>query len=347
MCRNFLWCGKPAPVSWKKVCYPKQEEGLGLHDLKVQNDAFISKILWDIHSKRDSLWIKWVCGVYLKSIDFWDWSPKPRDSPLLKAVFRVKCALVERTGSEHLARMFLLTAYKKKKFLIALVYDLLRHRGDRAVCWRFTWKPCIPRKFSFILWLALRNRLVTKDRIFMLDSEAACSLCIGHNETANHLFFRCNFSLQVWNRIRDIFGFPKKTIAIRSSIKWIRRLCNGSRTHDKAIVISPLPDHIQCFVVFSPLALVRLRGTLILMFFSLLSLFAGFRGIPRVLVSLALLYCRRATDRHFAGFRGRGAAIESGTLTIEPTEDSSTCGPAELPEEGPLPAGREPESSGG
>lgn len=165
MCRKFLWCDKPSPISWNKVCLQKEEGGLGLHDLKIWNLAFISKILWDIHSKRDSLWIKWVCGIYLNSLDLWDWSLKPRDSPLFKAIFTVKCALVERTGSDHLARIFLLSAFKNNKFHIAVVYDLLRQRAHGAVCWRFTWKPCIPRKFSFILWLALKNRLHTKDRL--------------------------------------------------------------------------------------------------------------------------------------------------------------------------------------
>nr|GMC95906.1 uncharacterized protein LOC105974514 [Ipomoea batatas] len=92
----------------------------------------------------------------------------------MKAVFAVRNALVDRTGSAHLARLFLLTAFKKNKFHIAMVYDLLRHRANEAV----------------------------------------------------------------WSMIRNIFGFPKNTLAICSSIKWIRRLFKGTRRHSKAVAIA-------------------------------------------------------------------------------------------------------------
>nr|GMD81118.1 probable calcium-binding protein CML18 [Ipomoea batatas] len=154
------------------------------------------------------------------------------------AVYKVKCAIIEHTGSPHLARIFLVSAFWKNKFHTALVYELLRHKANEAVCWKFTWRPCIPRKFSFILWLALWNRLKTKDRLFLPDFESNCSLCIGQKESANHLFFRCYFSQQVWSKIRESFGFPRNTIAIRSSIKWIRRLFKGSRRHSKAVYIA-------------------------------------------------------------------------------------------------------------
>nr|GMC81198.1 uncharacterized protein LOC109184888 [Ipomoea batatas] len=160
------------------------------------------------------------------------------DILLKEAVYKVKCAIIEHTGSPHLARIFLVSAFWKNKFHTALVYELLRHKANEAVCWKFTWRPCIPRKFSFILWLALWNRLKTKDRLFLPDFESDCSLCIGQKESANHLFFRCYFSQQVWSKIRESFGFPRNTIAIRSSIKWIRRLFKGSRRHSKAVYIA-------------------------------------------------------------------------------------------------------------
>nr|GLL30466.1 probable protein phosphatase 2C 27 isoform X2 [Ipomoea trifida] len=154
-------------------------------------------------------------------------------------VMSIQCAVTTTPrGSPHLARIFLVSAFWKNKFHTALVYELLRHKANEAVCWKFTWRPCIPRKFSFILWLALWNRLKTKDRLFLPDFESDCSLCIGQKESTNHLFFRCYFSQQVWSKIRESFGFPRNTIAIRSSIKWIRRLFKGSRRHSKAVYIA-------------------------------------------------------------------------------------------------------------
>jgi hypothetical protein len=62
LCRNFLWTGnmfrsKSAIVAWKQVCLPKNEGGLGIHDIKARNDNFFAKHLWNIHLKADSLWI--------------------------------------------------------------------------------------------------------------------------------------------------------------------------------------------------------------------------------------------------------------------------------------------------
>nr|GMD05117.1 uncharacterized protein LOC109177999 [Ipomoea batatas] len=45
-------------------------------------------------------------------------------------------------------------------------------------------------------------------------------------------------SSKVWKKIRDIIGFPKQTIAIRSTIKWIHRLYKGSRKHDRGVAIA-------------------------------------------------------------------------------------------------------------
>nr|GMC74913.1 uncharacterized protein LOC105180093 [Ipomoea batatas] len=44
--------------------------------------------------------------------------------------------------------------------------------------------------------------------------------------------------LFVWNKVRDYIGFPKKTLTIRSSIKWIRRLYSEIRKHFKGMAVA-------------------------------------------------------------------------------------------------------------
>ncbi|GFZ07066.1 hypothetical protein Acr_19g0000030 [Actinidia rufa] len=65
LCRNFLWGGKAVSfkkplVAWREICRPKPEGGLGFIDLHAWNLALLSKSLWKIQSKKDSLWVKWV-----------------------------------------------------------------------------------------------------------------------------------------------------------------------------------------------------------------------------------------------------------------------------------------------
>ena len=72
LCRNFLWGGKAMVknkplVSWKEICRPKNEGGLGFIDLSAWNLALLSKALWNLQSKKDSMWVKWVNRVYMKN----------------------------------------------------------------------------------------------------------------------------------------------------------------------------------------------------------------------------------------------------------------------------------------
>ena len=75
ICRNFLWGGKCREfkqplVAWKDITLPKIEGGLGIRNPKAWNKALLSKTLWDIHSKKDSLWVHWVHQIYLKHSTF-------------------------------------------------------------------------------------------------------------------------------------------------------------------------------------------------------------------------------------------------------------------------------------
>ena len=69
-----------AKVAWKVICRPKSNGGLGLKDLLVWNKALLVKHVWNIASKKDTLWIKWVCTVKLKGLSFWRAQKEVSDS---------------------------------------------------------------------------------------------------------------------------------------------------------------------------------------------------------------------------------------------------------------------------
>ena len=71
ICRSFLWFGvhdsqKPRHVSWATVCKLKKAGGLGIRNLQAWNIAAIEKIAWHISHLRESVWVRWVHGVYTK-----------------------------------------------------------------------------------------------------------------------------------------------------------------------------------------------------------------------------------------------------------------------------------------
>ncbi|KAL8504195.1 hypothetical protein ACS0TY_022797 [Phlomoides rotata] len=86
VCKTFLWGSRRGLVAWTDVCKPKESGGLGLHDLTAWNSALLARIIWDVHNKKDSLWIKWVSESYLDGRSIWDFVPRRTDSKLLRFV---------------------------------------------------------------------------------------------------------------------------------------------------------------------------------------------------------------------------------------------------------------------
>lgn len=71
----FLWSGPDlkttkAKVSWKDVCYPKNEGGLGLRPLKEINRVYGLKLIWRLMTES-SLWVRWIQCYLIRKNSFW------------------------------------------------------------------------------------------------------------------------------------------------------------------------------------------------------------------------------------------------------------------------------------
>lgn len=60
--RKFLWDGKAVynrspPMAWDTMCKKKSEGRLGIRDCEKWNLVAIGKLVWDVPSKADKLWI--------------------------------------------------------------------------------------------------------------------------------------------------------------------------------------------------------------------------------------------------------------------------------------------------
>lgn len=148
MCRKFLWGGKLAPLAWETICLPKDEGGLGIHDFTFWNLAFLSKVVWNIHCKKDSLWVRWIHHVYLKNKDFWSWKPDIKDSNLIKSlVAAARDILSSKLGGSTTCIAELNNWTSSGVFPVHRAYDTIRVRGNAICSWRFFWKGFIPPKF--------------------------------------------------------------------------------------------------------------------------------------------------------------------------------------------------------
>ena len=207
LCRNFLWTGdmlksKSALVAWKQVCLPKDEGGLGIHDIKARNDSFFAKHLWNIHSKTDSLWIRWVSHYYIKHASIWSLDTKKTDSPMWKSIFSIRNKLISLCGGVAPVQQLLSSWQSDQCPFTANAYDFFRHKADPVHWANVVWEQWSLPRHSFSLWLAILGKLKTRDRLLFLSSDPICPLCENAEESHAHLFFNCDWTSSLWRKAR-------------------------------------------------------------------------------------------------------------------------------------------------
>ncbi|KAF7845080.1 ribonuclease H [Senna tora] len=67
--RAFLWESSAEKkrchqIGWNKICIPKSLGGLGILSLSEMNLAFFYKLAWQLLTRNDSLWVKFIKGKY-------------------------------------------------------------------------------------------------------------------------------------------------------------------------------------------------------------------------------------------------------------------------------------------
>ena len=93
-------------------------------------------------------------------------------------------------------------------FSVRDAWNSVRERGNEVDWYHLVWSHfSIPRHATH-LWLVMRNRLKTHDRMRQWDvgsdvdlNQLRCSLCKNQPDSHAHLFFECTYSLQVWFRV--------------------------------------------------------------------------------------------------------------------------------------------------
>ncbi|KAG7556378.1 Endonuclease/exonuclease/phosphatase superfamily [Arabidopsis suecica] len=91
----------------------------------------------------------------------------------------------------------------KSKFNSQETWQAIRQTNPVCDWYKGVWFPNSTPKYSFITWIAFRDRLATGDRLVKWNAAAngGCVFCDEDIETRNHLFFSCSYSAQVWSAL--------------------------------------------------------------------------------------------------------------------------------------------------
>lgn len=167
---------------------------------RVWNLALLTKTLWKIHLKEDTLWCKWIHHIYLKGSSIWLTTTKSGLPPLMKKMLEIRDLMVQLKGSPDEARKTVEAWNSKGGFDTAAAYDLFMPVQQVQKWHKVIWNKAIPPKFSFISWIVVLQRLPTKDRLAFLGMDTTCLLCGHQPETTDHLFFLAGLPMRFGTR---------------------------------------------------------------------------------------------------------------------------------------------------
>ncbi|GFZ12520.1 hypothetical protein Acr_23g0009050 [Actinidia rufa] len=79
------------------------EGGRGFKNLEAWNFALLSRNLWNIHAKKDNLWVRWIHQKYLQNSYIWYYIRSNQDSELMKQLLIIRDMIMSKEGSVQAA----------------------------------------------------------------------------------------------------------------------------------------------------------------------------------------------------------------------------------------------------
>lgn len=116
--------------------------------------------------------------------------------------------------------------------------SILEYNRDPSDLNTMSWCHWIPLKVRCFVWRVRCNKIPAKVSLVArgigLDS-TECSLCVGADESANHLMFLCPFSSKVWAIIADWCDVSLQRVSCIRGLKELSEEGVGSCNRNKAI----------------------------------------------------------------------------------------------------------------
>ncbi|XP_048604689.1 uncharacterized protein LOC125582176 [Brassica napus] len=93
-----------------------------------------------------------------------------------------------------------------KTFSTSETWQNIREKHTLCSWYSAVWFKHATPKYAFITWMVMLGRLSTGDRMknWNANVDASCVLCNNPLETAEHLFFQCSYSKQIWEVLMSV-----------------------------------------------------------------------------------------------------------------------------------------------
>ncbi|XP_021836221.2 uncharacterized protein [Spinacia oleracea] len=204
VCRAYLWFGtyddsRPGPVSWNNLYGSKTQGGLGFRNLAWWNQAAVGKLQKDWLVYRPSVAASWA----------------------IKYICKVKQDCSNRLHSTRWLT--------DQKYSIGVIYQQLCDMAPKVNWHSYVWNRFTLPKHIITLWLALQDRLKTRDRLhtYGVINDDQCALCGLSTETCTHLFFSCHYSKECCSLVLQWLGFHNSRSHLSVLLKWLHKYCKN------------------------------------------------------------------------------------------------------------------------
>ncbi|XP_062085935.1 uncharacterized protein LOC133792042 [Humulus lupulus] len=221
ICRAYLWKGHhlfqgAVLIAWESVCQSKAAGGIGFKRVAEWNTAAIIKYVWAIAKKEDNLWVRWIHSVYIKGEDWWSYQSPNQGSWHWRKLVAVKERVKSITDMQQFAGA---------RYQISRGYTMLCPVQNKIKWSQEVWGRLNLPRHSLVLWIAVQNRLRTREKLqkYNIIAESHCLFCRLHTETEEHLFFSCSLSLICIQQGKSWLRWGAESRSLGSLLRWIER----------------------------------------------------------------------------------------------------------------------------
>lgn len=213
-------------IAWGTLCQPKEQGEVGLKSLRLTNDAFLSKILWRLHTNPTSLWAQVLFGKYGRGGELHERPiPKSSDSQLWKGLARVWenfNSNVRRLTNEQGEETVSWQLTHHGQFTTRSAYQQLLDPPVHPLrnIWKRIWKLKTPERVCIFLWRCMHKKLPTMHVTKKWESGSGlCLICNQEEEDVAHALRDCRNASLLWRR----FVPPEKRVDFFGSFgqQWI------------------------------------------------------------------------------------------------------------------------------